>query len=295
MRASARTALILASICLLAAIVAISGPVAAQTGPGAASVEPGDAAADQRITPINCVVGFLDGDADYQIDATSPDEPVYLDTNHDGVVSFGDVRLTAFGSYARWSTVDLPNVDYGHKLTTTTGWFAREATGAWYFDSDASLTITAGDVRVTGPGGKVAQSDARGAALTPVQQNVAQTNRIAIKDLNADGAYQPGETLYVDTDRNTGAGGTVSADDLRITPGPLATDKATAAPPPPPPPGSSGTGSDTTTTIDGRTYVQQTASTGWRTLDWILVGLAVANLAAFIFVVRTVKPRNPFR
>lgn len=295
MRAPALAILLAGSFFL---VICLAGPVLAQSGAGAAAVQPGDAAADERITPINCSVAFVDGDGDYRIDATNPDEPVYLDTNHDGMVSFGDVRLTTFGNYPRWSTVDLPNVDYGLKLTTTSGWFARDAPGAWYFDSDASLTITAGDLRVTGPGGKVTQADARGAALTPVQQNVPQANRMAIKDLNADGAYQPGETIYVDTDRNTGAGGTVSADDLRFTPGPLATDKVAAAPPPPPA-GSGDTGSDagsdTTTTIDGRTYVQQTASTGWRTLDWILVALAVANLAAFVFVVRTVKPRNPFR
>jgi len=241
---------------------------------------------DQGLSSIGASLGYVDANLNGRIDGLAPDEPVYLDVDHEGTVSYGDVRLTAFLDAPAGSTVDVTNRDYGLRLAQPTPWFSSTPSGAWYIDADSSGSVSAGDVRVWGDNapGKVPPGDAlAGTALKGAQVGASSFNRLAIRDTNGNGRYDVGEVLYLDVDNNMGGGsGRVSPGDLRITPAGPYTDPLAVA-------------NDGTPLATGTANNAAKATPdSWRSLDWILVALAVANLAGFVILARQNRPKNPF-
>lgn len=220
---------------------------------------------------------FLDANGNGHLDTAQPREPVYLDVDGSGAVSYGDVRITPFGAYASNTQVDVANADAGRPLVAAPGWFARGNSG-WVADLDNSGTVTIGDVRFTADG--------------PMQVDGAQATGETLRVQGNAGTLATGSlarTLYLDVDQNSG-GGRVSAGDLRIVPGPMASDAAPAAPAANP----AVPGQTTTVTGAATTPAGKSAPDSWRPLDWVLVALAVANLAGLAILARAQRPKNPF-
>lgn len=195
---------------LLALLAPIALPaVSAQAAPFAAPVLAGDP--DVRTTLQNLVAsaGYVDANGNKLPDAVQPDEAVYLDLDNTGAVSFGDLRLAGFFTYPAGTGVDYTNRDFGRRLEPMVGWFATQG-ASWFFDTDGSRTLTAGDVRLTGQAGnKVRAGDPDlGQALTPSQETTTQSIRLGWSDANANRQRDVGEPVYLDlnVDRQVGAG-----------------------------------------------------------------------------------------
>jgi hypothetical protein len=264
-------------------------------------VRPGDASLDQPLAPLDAAIAFLDANHNGKVDATDPDEPVYLDMDHDGTVGYADIRLTPFLHYPAGSLVGLSNRDLGFRLATASGWFAFSTTDAWYLDFDSSNSATVGDLRLSGTlfGTKVAVGNPdQGTPLSPAQAWQTPTSRVALRDANSNGLYDPGETVYLDMDANVPSGARkVSVDDARLTPSAMVVDKDL-------------TRADVDQAIAAALPVAKTttgtytntlgSSESWRLLDWFLVGLTVLNLVGLVAIVRRLNhnhrpPHNPFK
>lgn len=188
---------------------------AASEPPLVGVVAAGDADIDRTLRISSGRIGFLDADGDALPDSAAPDEPFYLDVNGDRAASYGDLRLTPFLNYKAGSTVDYTNRDFGLLLLYPTGWFAHDASGAWYFDTDGLRVASPGDLYLTGPdaGTKVRLRDpAFGTLLQPAQENVPVLARMGWLDLDGDLEPDPGEPTYVDLDGDR----EVSPGDLRL-------------------------------------------------------------------------------
>lgn len=282
---------------LLAALLAAAIPAAAATG-----FEPVRAGAEglgAELSPSGATLGYLDADADNRVDEANPDEPAYLDVDHDGRVGYGDLRLTPFAAYPAGSRVDLTSRDFGLVLAQPPGWFGS-SDGAWYVDFDFSGTVTAGDLRADGAqaGTKVHAGDGDlGAALATAQTGVTPANRIGMRDLDHDGRADFDEPLYLDLDGTSATGGRkVSAGDLRIVPGPLAVDDGPTRAEFDAAVAQAAAGRDTAGNPVLAAEVQEGGQAAWRVLDWVLVALAVLNLAGLAIVYKaSTQPRNPFK
>lgn len=206
-----------------AALLLAALPAQAATQPLLAAVEAGDADLGLGLAAFQPFVDFNDVNGNGVADLGDPDETVYLDLDGDHTVSYGDVRLTAFLAYPALSVADTTNRDIGRVLKDLRGWFARDAAGAWYFDSDAGGAVNPGDLALTGaaPGTKVRPGSADiGTALTGVQGTLPPGQRIGWVDADRDSRRDGGEAIYVDLDANRA----VSRGDLRVTPGGLGLD-----------------------------------------------------------------------
>lgn len=233
----------------------------------------------------NVKLGYVDANTNNAID-TDPDEPVYLDIDGNGRVSYGDLRLTPYTTYSAGSMVDLGNRDYNLPLSTPSGWFAGRGGVVLAFDSDFSGTINAGDVRLNGTKVRAGDADS-GQKLDMVQGSASPTQRTGYVDHNGNGRRDPSEPVFLDMDHGTqNGGGRVSEGDIVFLPGPFATDdwvsraelealKATPA---------------------GEPGSLTPSPSKLGSFEWLLVALAVLNLAGLIYVVRELrKPRHPFR
>ncbi|MCA1818820.1 MAG: hypothetical protein LC620_01995 [Halobacteriales archaeon] len=276
--------LALASFCLaFTAQATTPSPLVSEAASGDPDL--GQGLQDGRVADV----AFMDANGNGAVDAADPDEPVYLDADANHEVTYGDVRLTAFLRYAVGTGVDVANRDVGHALTPLSGWFAHDGS-TWYLDGDSTATVTVADLRFGATVEKVRAGDAAlGHALTAP---ASAKGSISWLDVNHDGRRALAEPLFLDTDPFTGGGLKVSIGDLRVTPqGAGLDDEATrpeveqvvashlAAP--------SGVGSAATS--DAAAPAPPT----WRTLDWILVVVGVANLAGFVVVGRLAAARHP--
>lgn len=204
-------------IALLLVLLASALP-AQGAGPSfAAPVRPGDGDLGTALISFLAPVGFVDANGNGAVDAVQPDEALYLDLDASRTVSFGDLRLTGFLTYAAGSSVDQSNRDFGRFLATPTGWFAHDGPQRWYFDSDASKTVSLADVRITGDaqGSKVRVGDPdAGAALTQVQAIANPPKlRVGWADADRDNVRQLTEAVYLDVNLNS----EVDAGEVRFT------------------------------------------------------------------------------
>ncbi len=239
-------------------------------------VQASDSDNGMAFTNQRVYVGFIDANGSGHPDLVDPREPVYLDLDASATVSYGDLRLTPFGAYAADTQVDVSNTDAGRTLASAPGWFAR-ATDGWVIDVDNSATLTAGDVRLAAGGPvQVTGSLATGDALHT--QGIAGSLGVGA---------QP-HVFYLDVAPGYGGAGPVAPGDLRIVPGPLAAEPKPQAPPA----GDAATPSTTPAAAPGSAIG---VPDSWRTLDWVIVALTVANLAGLAILARPQKPRNPFK
>lgn len=186
---------------------------AAGAAPYATQVLASDPDARLNVETILAPAGYVDANGNDAFDLAEPDETMYLDLDDSGTVSFGDLRLNGFFSYAAGSAADYTNRDFGRVLEPARGWFARDAGGAWFFDADASRTVSLGDLRITGdqPGAKVGPGDAGlGAALAPVQESLTPAIRVGWNDVNGNQRRDLVEAVYLDVNV-----------DRQVTPGEL--------------------------------------------------------------------------
>jgi hypothetical protein len=281
----------------LAALLLLALPASAAPAPFLAALKAGDTDLNQPLTTFTAKVGYLDGNVNGSPDAAAPDENVYLDLDGSTSVSYGDLRLTPFDTYAAGTVVDLANRDVGRALASVdySVWFAH-AGESWYLDMDSSRTVSVGDVRMaaTAPG-KVHAGDA--ALGTPLARpDGARTGSLGWW---GSGPRNPTGALYVDIDIFSTGNGRTSAGDLRLTPAGFAPDDA------PTRAEFEQAQHAGTQTVSASGSAAPPASFGsapsaWRALDWLLVGLAVLNLAGLVAVARRLEhlrgpPRNPFK
>jgi hypothetical protein len=232
-------------------------------------------------------VAYVDANGNGRVDSAAPDEPVYLDVDGSQTVSYGDIRLTEF-HYPAGTVVDLGNRDFGLKLSGS-GVLAR-AGSLWFADTDSTLTVSPSDVRLDSFTKVLAGDADLGAPL-----DIPPSARGALwwHDADGDGRRGAMETLYVDMDPYAAGLRGVTVGDLRIVPGPFGVDDyvregdlAGLVPP----------AASPEAPLQAAVPVAQ-AEAGWRTLDWILVVVGVANLAGLVIVGRLAAarhPRNPF-
>lgn len=226
------------------------------------------------------VFSFLDANGNGKADRIDPTEPLYLDLDGSDDVTYRDLRLSPYGDYPAGSSVNVTDGDVGRPLNALSGWFARGTVG-WVADLDGSLTLTPGDLLL-----------GDGAPVAIVQQTATGET---LRGLGAAGFLGTGlapNVHYLDADVAT-SGGAVSDGDLRLNPGPFAAKAAPATLPPSPTPGPAPGPMPAPTPETAATAPARMDS--WRPLDWVLVALAVANLAALAFLYRAQRPRNPFQ
>jgi hypothetical protein len=271
-----------------AALLIILALPASTAGTFMATVGASDPLIDRPLTAIaGGGLGYIDGNTNGHPDAVDPDEPVYLDVDLSHTVNYGDVRLTPFLDHPAGSLVGLPDRDFGRPLIAPNGGIATAAAGIPFVDMDNSGTISPGDVRLgDASGSKVAAGDADvGTALTPVSP-FGGDNRIAYVDSNQDRVHQSAEALFVDRDGNGAGAGRVSAGDLRLTTLGFGAE------------GAASSGATPASDLGG-TPPSAAASQGWRTVDYVLVGLCIVNLAGLVIVYRAStaerRPRSPFK
>ena len=183
---------------------------------------------------------------DLMVNGYDAEDPVYVDTNFDGVVSTHDIRLSSDNpwGYPAYTTVMPLDDDRGEALTligngvprTLLGFVDSDCSGGWtcpdklYLQQPVNAlhdaVVTIGDLRLyippemVGPGPgepcweecgtKVEQKDVDAVyALMPRPQA-----RIGFWDyMVADGVFNDADTAYVDMDGN----GVVSPGDVRLT------------------------------------------------------------------------------
>ncbi len=112
----------------------------------------------------------------------------------------------------------------------------------------------------------------------------SQPAKLAYLDANGNGRpdrIDPKEPLYLDMD----ASATISYGDVGILPGAFASDAQVPAPAAIAP----------AETADDTPAVAAQPTDSWRSLDWILVAPAVANLGGLAMLARAQWPRNPFK
>lgn len=282
-------------------LLALAVPVHAAEHPPLSEVGMGDPDLGQSLREASmAAVSFLDANNNGRLDVADPDEPVYLDLDASRVLGYGDLRLLPFLRYPAGSVVDLANRDAGRALASIPGWFARDGT-TWYLDSDSSGTVSIADLRFTDTIEKVRLGDPYlGKTLTGTGTS---RGTVAWSDPGNDGSRQALDPLYLDLGAVGPEGRKVSIGDLRITPqgmgldddanqtdvaAAVATAKATMAPPAP----VTTAPSADATSAPGPAL----APSEWRTLDWVLVVVGVANLAGLVVVGRMAtarQPRNP--
>lgn len=287
----------LAAALLLLAVLA--APAQAQ-GATFAVVAQGDPAEGRTLSPLSAGIGYLEANGNGRADPAAPAEPVYLDADGSRSVTYGDVRLTAQGSYPAGSTVDVTNTDLGLALSNAPGWLASTAQGAWLVDMDGDRSVSAGDVRLSGSFGAhvlPGDGDVR-TGLQQAQQATSSLNRIGYLDPDSNGRHDPAEAVYFDLDSSGSAGsGKVTAGDLRLQPGSPGLDngptraefdQATGK--------SSATGGSGST--GGVTLVNQggKAASSWGMPETVLLVLGLVNLAGLaVLYRRSARPRNPFK
>lgn len=219
---AARPALAVAA---LVALLAPTLPAAAQSAQGeVTTVTSTDPDILRALTGFRPLLGFTDANSNGILDS-APDEPAYLDLDESKTVTYGDLRLTAVFDYPAATRVDLTNRDFGWTLLQARGWFARAPSGAWVVDTDDSGTLTAGDIRISGPEAWTKVTAAEAAATTPltkVQGTLPPSARVGYVDQDLDGRRGPADAAYVDLDADT----KVTPGDLRITIGALAPETA---------------------------------------------------------------------
>ncbi|MEK6984792.1 MAG: hypothetical protein AABX89_00200 [Candidatus Thermoplasmatota archaeon] len=256
---------------LLVALAVVALLPATAAAPFLSEVAGNDADINGSLSTVRAPFAFADANGNGRLDNVAPTEPIYVDLDGSNSVSYGDIRLAPFGSYAAGTRVDVTNRDVGRLLTATPGWFAR-ATSVWIADLDNSQTATAWDVQFsTGSPTYLAAGD----ALIGQQLTAPAGNSRSLAVTTSGG-------LFLDAESFTSGSGRVSPGDLRITPGPFASDDT-------PTPASS----------SGSSIVQANES-GWRVLDGLLLVLTALNLVGLLFVVRTLTqlrgpPKNPFK
>jgi hypothetical protein len=273
----------------LAALLLLALPAHADATGFLTTVAPGDADMNLELHTSRVTVGYIDGNGNSRPD-TVPDEMLYLDLDASGSVTYGDLRLSAFDTYAPGTVVDITNRDAGRGLTPLpNAWFAQGG-GAWVLDVDNSGSVTAGDVAFAAAPAKVMPGDSRvGQGLT--RPSGTPTNSYG---WTSQGARDVAKTFYIDLDGFSTGGGRTSPGDLRVSPLGLAPDnapsraefeqaqKAAAAQPPTAAPAAG------------------ISPSAWRTLDWFLVGLGILNVVGLAAIARQVNhlrgpPRNPFK
>lgn len=277
---------------LLALLALAAGP-AASAAALSETVGAGDAALGQTLVGRRATLGYLDLDLDQALDAAGPPEPLYLDADASGSVSFGDVRLTGLGDYPASSDVGPADTDNGRALAAVPGWLAS-VDGAWYADCDNSMTVTAGDLRLA-TGARVAPDDPElGKALA--RSSLIPTNQVDLRDADGDGRRDAGEGLYLDLDRSQA----VSIGDVRLVSGRTAAGSSgsTSA--------AGGDGAGAGGDGDGgdddpdavETVPTRRGDGSLRGVDVFLLALGLVNLAGLVYVVRSMRstrPRNPFK
>lgn len=203
-------------LALLTLLLAAPAAVAQQGSTYAGTIAPGDDDVSLALQTFLAPAGYVDANGNRQFDATAPDETMYLDLDNSHTVSFADLRMNGFLGYGAGSAVDFTNRDFGRDLIEPRGWFARDASQAWWFDADQSATISPGDLRVTGAGaGTKAQAGdaALGGALTVVQDTFTAAVRLGWNDANGNRVRDLTEPVYLDTNNDKQA----SPGELRIS------------------------------------------------------------------------------
>ncbi|MCA1819208.1 MAG: hypothetical protein LC620_04020, partial [Halobacteriales archaeon] len=178
------------------------------------AVAQGDADLGLELQTARVTVGYIDANGNTHPD-TQPDETLYLDLDASGSVTFGDLRLSRFDTYAPGTAVNVTNRDVGRPLGTASGaWFAQAGGGTWALDVDNSGTITAGDVVFGAAPAKVMPGDPR------IGQGLARPGGTPTSAYGwtATGARDVGRTFFIDMDGFGTGGSRTSIGDLRVTP-----------------------------------------------------------------------------
>lgn len=255
----------------------------------AEGVPPTDPTLGQPLSATTSALTFLDADGDAQPDSEMPDEPVYLDMDASRDVSFGDVRLTAYGAYPAFTLVDVTNRDTGRRLVVASGWLGVDD-GRWSADLDGSRTTSVGDVRLDGdsPGTKLRLGhDGLGHRLESPASAVGITGQLDHVDANRDGRWGVGSALYLDVDGDR----IVSAGDLRLTPLGFGLDAE-------PSPAEVEAALQVLAAAEAARAAAAEEEGGWATWQTATLLAAFAALAIVAIVVvrsrRTAGPRDPF-
>lgn len=296
----ARPAALALAVLLAASLVV---PAGAAQSPKIVALAGADPTLNQPIAPLNsAVIGYIDANGDGRPNDQSPDEPIYMDLDGSLTVTYGDLRLTPFASYGAGTNVDVANRDIGRTLSRATGWFATDASGAWFVDTDLSRTITSTDVRLGPSFTKVRTGDpASGQTLAQAQQQVSNGARVGYYDADNDGRRSLSDPLVLDLDAHNGAtAGRATLGDIRIDSAGPGLDPAgssggsTGGSGDGAGPGGDGDGSGIDDAGDG----EAEGGSGWGAPEMVLLVLFLVNLVGLAFVYKLAgggSPRNPFK
>jgi hypothetical protein len=256
-----------------------------------AAVGAGDPDLGKGLALLSATFGYVDANGNGRPDAASPSETLYLDVDGQRGVTYGDLRLTSFTPHLAGTYVDASNGDLGLDLSALPGWFASTQAGAWFADLDNTLTVTAGDVRLTGGLARIGAGDADlQAQLRPAAGSPGSLARLGAVDADGDGRHTGGERLVLDV----GGDGKVGAGDLGLRasgpgrddgPSRLEFEDALRQ-------AGVESGEDGFETVEGTGG----GSGGLRAVDVLLLGLGLVNLAGLVLLWRRGpgRPRNPF-
>ncbi len=182
----------------------------------------------------NARVAWLDADLNGQPGHTTPQEPIYMDVDGSGTISYGDLRLTPYGRFPAGSAVGVSDGDLGLALHGTKAWFASTTGGEWLIDMDQNVRASVGDLRVQGSqaGTRLAAGDpGLDQALTRQQLQVSESVRVGWSDPNGNGVVDPGESIYLDLVKQTGSRTVIETGDVRLTSASFDPDGAGSDPP----------------------------------------------------------------
>ncbi len=221
---------LLAPAALLLSLALCTGPAAALVSFVAST----DADAGAPYRPMNGRIAWIDADLNGQPGHTMPAEPIYLDADGSASVSYGDLRLTSYGSLPPGTGVGVSDSDLGLPLLGTKAWFAATDAGIWYIDMDQNVRVSVGDLRLQGEdaGTRVAAGapDA-GQTLNRQQIQMVESVRLGWSDPNGNNVVDPGESLYLDLANDAVSRTRVDVGDLRLATRPHQPAVAPAADP----------------------------------------------------------------
>lgn len=193
----------IAALSVLSLILA-AVPANAQTQPLVTEVAAGDDDVNRGGSPVSIRIVFADADGDGGLDASDPDETVYLSLGGGERVGFGDIRLTSFLTYPSGTAVNYTNRDLGLQTDTIDGWFAQDAQDNWYVDVDGDGRVDIGELAVE-PGEGIRQvargDDAVGTSVEEVQSAFTAAERFIYTDRGPSGVDWA-DRFYLDLDGN---------------------------------------------------------------------------------------------
>lgn len=276
--------------------LACVSPAAAQQPAFFSLVATGDPDAGQTLTSGRVLVSYFDANGNNRVDLDRPQEPVYLDIEGNGVVGYGDIRLTAFAGHRAGTLVDVGDRDLGFDVKAS-GWFGREG-GTWFVDVNGDRSVSSPDIALDTMQ-QVVSGDARiGKPLTAHDGEGQQ--RDTMWWLAQTAKYTTGQTLYLGVGPYVSGARVVSVDDLRFDPLGFSADLAPPTTSPASAPQTSATVErPAATTVTATQTVETTTIVQGSSGPWVMIlgVLSLANLLGLVILARRIfdRPRNPFK